>query len=265
MTVTYANGVRREYRYTTFDPLTGMFTFNPALGAADPPPNFADAVGVGFGQTNDFKGIPYFKHRLDTLARTLVAAYNWGQRPDGAPIDVPFNIIGHVDGFDLNGNAGQLLWNFAQVADIDWNDPAVFNINDVRANNLVLNPNIMRNPALLATRTDPTGGESMNDVTLSWINIRDDRGLFREGRLHDFISGITGEIGIVGMQAARFERNHGELLVTIDNQRRSISGVSLNEETAFMIQHQMVFNAAARLVSIIDGLYDTTINRMGNW
>jgi len=104
-----------------------------------------------------------------------------------------------------------------------------------------------------------------NRLVHSWGNIVTDRSLFREGRLGDFIAAITGDLGVTGRQAENFSRSYGELMVTIDNQRRQVSGVSLDEEVAFMIQHQMVFQATARLFTTIDNIYDVLINRMGSW
>jgi flagellar hook-associated protein 1 FlgK len=49
----------------------------------------------------------------------------------------------------------------------------------------------------------------------------------------------------------------------IENRRLSVSGVSIDEEMANMVKYQHAYNAAAKMISVIDQIYDVTINRMG--
>jgi flagellar hook-associated protein 1 FlgK len=215
-------------------------------------------------------GVPYFMSRLNDMARTLAAAFNEGRRLDGTSIQ---GVIGHfsVSGpgqttFDLNGNAGALLLGNAGFgSNWGWDGSTTFNYFNITANNFAVNPAILSNPRMLALAGSIDKLPSHNTVVESWSDINTYRGLFREGRLGDFIASITGDLGITGRQAENFARSYDELIVTIDNQRRSVSGVSVDEEVAFMIQHQIVFQAAARLFSVIDGIYDTLINRVGRW
>ncbi len=46
-------------------------------------------------------------------------------------------------------------------------------------------------------------------------------------------------------------------------QRESVSGVNLNEEAANIVKSQKAYEAAARLVSTLDEMLDTVINKMG--
>ncbi len=52
-------------------------------------------------------------------------------------------------------------------------------------------------------------------------------------------------------------------MVNLENQRTSISGVSLDEEMTNMMKYQHSYNAAARLLNIIDSMIDTVVNRTG--
>jgi flagellar hook-associated protein 1 len=49
----------------------------------------------------------------------------------------------------------------------------------------------------------------------------------------------------------------------VRNQRDSISGVSLDEEMADLLKYQRSFQAASKVVAVIDELLDTVVNRMG--
>ena len=46
----------------------------------------------------------------------------------------------------------------------------------------------------------------------------------------------------------------------LNNQQGSISGVSIDQESANLIQYQQAYAAAAKVVSTIQSLFDTTIN-----
>jgi len=285
-------GVVHNIRYTDFRlefdidgrPISGVFNLHPPdvhmpdtanPGTTIPNPNLfatANIQEITIGRTTTYMGIPYFKSRLNELARTFAAAFNEGRRLDGSDIA---GVIGHMHGFDLNGLTGfegyghlsSLMMGYlsANGQFSAWNGLETFNYFNITAENFMVNPELLRRPELLRVSEMPDSVPFDNRLVHAWGNIVTDRSLFREGRLGDFIAAITGDLGVTGRQAENFSRSYGELMVTIDNQRRQVSGVSLDEEVAFMIQHQMVFQASARLFTTIDNIYDTLINRMGSW
>jgi flagellar hook-associated protein 1 FlgK len=53
------------------------------------------------------------------------------------------------------------------------------------------------------------------------------------------------------------------LLASVDTQRKSLSAVSLDEETTNLIIFQQSYNAAARIISVLDDMLNTMINNMG--
>jgi flagellar hook-associated protein 1 FlgK len=50
------------------------------------------------------------------------------------------------------------------------------------------------------------------------------------------------------------------ILQQLENQRSSVSGVSLDEEAANLLRYQRAFEAAARVVSTISEVMDTAVN-----
>ena len=54
-----------------------------------------------------------------------------------------------------------------------------------------------------------------------------------------------------------------EELTTIDGQRQSVSGVSVDEEMTNLVQFQHGYDAAARLLTTINSMLDTLINHTG--
>ena len=53
------------------------------------------------------------------------------------------------------------------------------------------------------------------------------------------------------------------LLSAIDNQRQSVSGVSLDEEMTNLITYQQAYQASARVMNAIDSTLNTLINQVG--
>ena len=49
----------------------------------------------------------------------------------------------------------------------------------------------------------------------------------------------------------------------IDNQRLSESGVDINEEAMNLVRFQNAYNLSAKVISVMDEIYDRLINGMG--
>ncbi len=57
--------------------------------------------------------------------------------------------------------------------------------------------------------------------------------------------------------------NQSAIMDNIKQKRESESGVSIDEEMSNMVKFQHSYNAAARMITTIDAIYDVTINRLG--
>ncbi|NNV07381.1 flagellar hook-associated protein FlgK [Geobacillus sp. C56-T2] len=83
------------------------------------------------------------------------------------------------------------------------------------------------------------------------------------GTVQTFYQGLIGKIGVDGQQAERMKTNAETLAAYVDNNRQSVSSVSLDEEMTNMIKFQHAYNAAARMITTIDEMLDKIINNMG--
>ncbi|MFC4768255.1 flagellar hook-associated protein FlgK [Effusibacillus consociatus] len=83
------------------------------------------------------------------------------------------------------------------------------------------------------------------------------------GTIEDYFQSMIGEFGVQSRQAKRMETNQGAMVDQIDNQRKSVTDVSIDEEMANMIKFQQAYNASARIVTMIDSILDRVINGMG--
>jgi flagellar hook-associated protein 1 len=76
----------------------------------------------------------------------------------------------------------------------------------------------------------------------------------------DYYSNIVFGVGN-DVSNASAELNSSQLILNqLQDQRGSISGVSLNEEAANMVQYQNAYDAAAQVVTTINDMLYTTIN-----
>ncbi|MGI9951231.1 flagellar hook-associated protein FlgK [Moorellaceae bacterium AZ2] len=78
----------------------------------------------------------------------------------------------------------------------------------------------------------------------------------------DYYKNLTARLGVEGHEAGRMVANQQALVDQLAGRRESISGVALDEEMTYMIQFQRGYEAAARLMTVLDEMLDTLINRM---
>ena len=267
LVVTLANGMKRTLQYTQFETLPGgdvRFTLTTAANTQANAMNFGGATAA-VGTTTTYKGVPHYMDKLNMLVRTLTLAFNEGKDRNGNQIIGQDGkpIVGHINGYNAPQggekpqNLGTLFFTFGS------NTAPITNYFNITAENFSLNPEIIANPWMLAAAVSPDSGESDNRVVMQFLDIRDYNGLFAEGKLYDFVIAMSSELGIDVNQAKKFAENYTEITTAIDIQRRSVSGVDLGEEMAMMIKFQHLYQSASRLINVIDGIYDTTINRMG--
>ncbi|OHD63662.1 MAG: flagellar hook-associated protein FlgK [Spirochaetes bacterium RBG_13_51_14] len=80
---------------------------------------------------------------------------------------------------------------------------------------------------------------------------------------NDFYTALISRVGTQGEEAKDRVRNQETLLKNLGNLRESISGINLDEEMSNMVAFQHGYNAAARVITTMDHMLDTIINRMG--
>lgn len=79
----------------------------------------------------------------------------------------------------------------------------------------------------------------------------------------DAYRGLVTDFGITVATAQRLARNQAVLTDQIDLSRQQIAGVNTDEEVISIAQAQRSFEAASRVITVVDSLLDTLINRTG--
>lgn len=212
-------------------------------------------------EPQDYKGIPYYIDKLNTLVQTIAKAFNEGKHLDDTDIE---GMTGHINGYDANGNQGNLLFTYKDDEGNYIEDPEELDYSKITAFNFSLSDLLLHDSSRLAASSmAPPNQESNNEIILEFTTIRNNGSLFKEGNVFDYVNGVSSELAIDKRQSQSFNDFYEELTTTTDNQRISVSGVSLNEEITSMLKYQQLYVASAKLMQSISQVYDTLINRLG--
>jgi flagellar hook-associated protein 1 len=170
--------------------------------------------------------IPGLLSNLDTLAAGISSALNTANQ----------------QGFDLNGNAGG---NFFV--------PPPAGGQGAAAGMAVA----ITDPALIAASSDGTPGSNGNLTNLTAV---ENQPVASGQTPTDYYSNIVFNVGNdVSNNSAELSASQS-ILSQLQDQRASISGVSLDEEASNTVQFQRAFDAAANVVTTINDMLYTVIN-----
>ncbi|MCE7792721.1 flagellar hook-associated protein FlgK [Salipaludibacillus sp. CUR1] len=213
-------------------------------------------------QRGDF---PHMMQQLDTMAATFAAEFNevhqsgWSlseietaNDPDSDFTKTGFDFFTYSQ--DLNDTPPTQAAKFLKVS-----DDVIASLDNIAASGAAgrdgdgnLNP-----------RDEAFAGDGSNALALA--DVKDARLSFGENttNVQSFYQGIIGQMAVDTNEAGRMERNTASLKNSVDENRKSVSSVSLDEEMTNMIQFQHAYNAAARNLTAIDEMLDRIINGMG--
>jgi flagellar hook-associated protein 1 FlgK len=127
--------------------------------------------------------------------------------------------------------------------------------------------------------TFDTGTAGVNDPTLGMgLGVRITLAVPHNQPLGSFTSSLStrgpstagdqyaqeiASIGVKSSTARSQSTNKQTMMTQLTTQRQQVSGVSLDEEATHLIQYQHAYEAAARVISVMDSLLDTLINHTG--
>lgn len=168
-------------------------------------------------------GIADVLRKLNAFASGLVTAFN----------------DAHRTGFDLNGNAGANLFVPTTSADA--------------AANMRIE---LADPAKVAASADGSTGDNGNLACIASIQ---SSASVEDMSPASFYAGLVASIGSQISNAEAEQTSSDLVLSQLQIQRASVSGVSLDEEAANLIRYQRAFEAAARVVSVVNDLTDTIL------
>ena len=180
------------------------------------------------------KSIDEYKGRLDQFVNTIATEIN--------------NI--HRTGYDLGGNTG-----------IDFFVPGDGSIN---AANIRVNPDLYDFNKIAVSSKDDARGDG--EIAKSIYLLRKTEIFTVSGNgmnTDEYYRDIVLSLGIERETSRSVVANQGFLIQKIDEKRKEISAVSLDEEMADMIKYQHSYVANSRVINAIDEMIENIVNRMG--
>jgi flagellar hook-associated protein 1 FlgK len=175
-------------------------------------------------QTRDTT-IPGLLTQLDTLANQFATAINTAQ----------------ATGYDQNGDAGQ---DFFTVPATVSGSAASIKV-------------AITDPALIASSSDGTSGSNGNLVNLSAVQTTK---LASGQTPGDAYANLVYQVGSLTSSANAESTASTSTLLQLNDQLKSVSGVSTDEEAANLVQYQQAYEAAARVVTTIQALFSITMS-----
>ena len=79
-------------------------------------------------------------------------------------------------------------------------------------------------------------------------------------KMDAYFKDTIDRLGVQAQEAQRMVSNQEDLLHSVDESRASVSGVSLDEEMANLVQFQHAYNANAKIIATVDELLDVIVN-----
>ncbi len=214
------------------------------------------------GETSK-QGVLYYKDRLDTLARTLANVVNrivpeMEEDPDAAPDDPDKMKVK----LDENGSVIYKELLSAKQADGATNSnlpvtAANISISDKWLQNgadyFVYHPGSKENNYALQIIT------ALNEADTQFVSY----GETFTGTFSEYLIDYTGKIGSDTSFYEGRQQVTSEVADDLLDRRDEVSAVSENEETVNMMTFQKSFNAISRVMTTLDDLLETLINRTG--
>ena len=155
----------------------------------------------------------------------------------------------HAAGRGLDGSTGNNFFSGVDASDIAVNAAIVADSNLIAA----------------ATNWDPVSGTPPGDGSNASIisDLQYAQNLLGATATYDgFYEGFVSAIGATTREAERLTNTQSLMLMQLEQVRQSAAGVNLDEEMVQLMRFQRAYEAAARVVSVVDEMLDTLINRM---
>jgi len=148
----------------------------------------------------------------------------------------------HITGENANGttNINFFAGDVSSAAD--------FRVNDA----------IVQDISLIATRL-PGEEEGSGAIAQSISDLQFNKGLNGSTGL-EFYHGMLTELGNKIQEAGFLEQSQALIVEQLQNQKDSVTGVSLDEEMTRLIQFEQAYQAAAKVINTVDEMVDTILS-----
>jgi flagellar hook-associated protein 1 len=153
----------------------------------------------------------------------------------------------HVAGYDLDGDTGNNFFGpLASASD---------------ASRLIgLSAAVQANVRNIAASAQSTGND--NQVAMQIGNLLTNP-VFTGGSITDQYRSLIFAVGSDLSNTRSNVSAHESIISQLENRRQSVSGVSVDEEAASVLQFQRAYQASAKMIQMVDELLQTTLGMVG--
>lgn len=209
-------------------------------------------------------GVPYYQAQINEFIRCFAKAFNdierSGENLNGDKGDSVFVGLNSnrtpYDLYDYLNNAGATADSYV----VESGGGSYYRIT---AGNFAINPDMLKDPSLLALATTVTNGEGAYDLIDKMKNLQSGVDMFRGDKASKFLETLIADITVDTQKSDIYYKNYSNLENSIGNQRTSISGVDEDEEALNLIKFQNAYNMSSKVISVMAELYDKLINETG--
>jgi flagellar hook-associated protein 1 FlgK len=168
-------------------------------------------------------------NRLDTLAGTMISEIN----------------TLHSAGFTLDSTltTGVAFFTGSNASDI------------------AVTPGIAADPNLVAAASSAAALPGDNSTALAIADLQNSASMSAGSATFDqYFNSLLGVVGS-NVQTAKFSLEHQDsMILSLENRRQEVSGVSLDEEMINLVKFQHAYNAAAKLITTTDEMLQTLLS-----
>lgn len=216
----------------------------------------------------DVKGVQYYEKMLDTLAGKFADLMNEANKSlkvnaNGKPVDVDGNVV--------NSPADYVYVNKPLFTARGTEDTTGITAGNIKISNAWSDAS---GSYLTNTKIPSASGDdsAATDNILKMISLfqgshdfttdgTPGKPLFK-GKMQEFFSFTSTRLNLQVKNAQNSYDTYAETQYQIDYSRSSLSSVHLDEEGVNLLTYSKSYNAAARLMTTMDEMLDTLINRM---
>ena len=262
----------REYKYNGFTVTLDEddnFVYEFALDT--PVTKDVDEVETEIGKPIKYKGLAYYMQQLNEFARVFTRRYN-DLHKEGKDLDNEqgldyFNTRNIVSGenyvFETSEDdldAGIIISSQTGAYAVEDQDKNYGSYYFMTASGICVTDEVYKDPRKIATARDVINGESNNDLVMDMIALKNDTKMFKQGTPSGFLQSLIAELGVDSKKALSFNENQADVLTAISNQRLSVSGVDMDEESMSLVRYQSAYNLSAKVISTMNEIYERLIN-----
>lgn len=127
--------------------------------------------------------------------------------------------------------------------------------------NYSINATVKADPSLVAAASNPFlgSGDGSNALAMAQEATATHAGL-NGNTFVGFFNNINSKLGVDANAHISRAENTSDILGSLDQTRQQVSGVNMEEEMVNLIQFQRSFEAASRVINVVDELMQTVIN-----